>query len=242
MYLSFQNNQKKLKKINLTEINNFDVFSKKYIRLLSHFINNLGDWASATVGAGASATVGVIPVTDLGRTPGILPLRTGTTATGSARIGMLNGNFSSLILLGFHKWLFETSISLLALSDAANAFTVVFGFMDSATIVSVVDGAYFRYTHSVNNGNWQCVVRNNSIETVTNTTVSPTFASYQSITLIVAENEVNFYIDGIEVAFMPNIPVGAGRQTSICLNVVATSGATSKGVNLDYLELVGELL
>lgn len=243
MYLGFSENKTKLKKIKSNELDNLQILSRKVIRVASHFLTSNGDWTPVVSGTNATANTGnTAGLVDLGNTPGILGIRTGSTATGQARIGLLSGgNTSTNILLGRHNWLFESSIRFLALSNSTNSFYIVFGFADTNTSV-VTDGVFFRYAHDNNNGNWQCITRINNTENLVNTNVQPITNGFQILTIQVNADNAFFLIDDIIVAYIPSIPTEVNRQTTTILNVVSTVGTASKGIDVDYVELVGQSL
>jgi len=91
---------------------------------------------------------------------GVIALYTGTGATGRAGLtSHVDG-----IWFGVNRWRFETRVGVEALSTSVQDFTIRFGFMDSVA-ADPTDGHFFRYTHGTNSGNWQCVTRNNGVET-----------------------------------------------------------------------------
>lgn len=51
----------------------------------------------------------------------------------------------------------------MALSDATNTYTAVFGFGDVSTALPS-SGIFFRYTHSANGGRWQAVSRVSGVD------------------------------------------------------------------------------
>lgn len=161
---------------------------------------------------------------------GVLRYTLGTSTTGSANMWI---NTTVPALLGNSVyWSLEQILKIIALSDGTNTYTLRVGFIDSATAEST-DGVFFRYTHSVNSGNWVCVTRNNNTETTSNTSTAAQTSTYARFKIIVnpAGNSADFFIDGTKVAnITTNIPTGAGRATSTGFMFLKSAGTTDNSV------------
>ncbi len=102
-------------------------------------------------------------------------------------------------------------INLTALSDGVNTYTTYIGMSDADSTSAGLEpdnGCYFRYTDSVNGGNWQIVCANSGVRTATNTAVP---ANTNFVNLGVSVNAdaslVTFYIDSVSVGSVAtNIP------------------------------------
>ena len=144
------------------------------------------------------------------------------------------------ILLGQGRAGFACRISQRVLSDATNSYSERFGFIDSVTGEST-DGAFFRYTHSVNGGRFQAVTRSNSVETAVDTGI--TVAGVTSYKLEVVVNaggsSAEFFVNGASVATITtNIPTAAGRETGCGLMLLRSVGtAAVTPITVDYVLL-----
>ena len=165
---------------------------------------------------------------------GWLRLDLGTTATG--RSGFASPNFQLRFGLGAAG--FKANWRETNLSDATNTYVLRAGFIDSISAESV-DGAFFRYTHSVNGGRWQAVTRSNNVETAVDTgiTVAANTTYKLEIDVNASGTEAVFKIGGTTVATITtNIPTGSGRETGYGSFALRSAGtlAFSPGA-LDYL-------
>lgn len=169
---------------------------------------------------------------------GILRLALGTVATSR---GAIHSNVYTILNFGKGRCYFATRIRHVTLSDATNAYTDRFGFIDSITGESV-DGAFFRYTHSVNGGRFQAVTRSNNTETLTDTGITVVANTFYKLVVVVnaAGGSVSFFIDDVPVATITtNIPTGTGRDTGYGDMVLRSLGtAAVNALDFDYLEVV----
>jgi hypothetical protein len=194
-----------------------------------------GDVAQSVSGSGAATSAGPNP-TDVNH-PGVIQLSCGTTTTGRCGLLGLGGS----VVFGGGAVTFGSVVNIYALSDGTNTFTVRTGLGDRAD-TEPNDGAYFRYTHSVNGGRWQAVTRSNDSETVADTGISATantdgFSAMHRFEVLVnaAGTSVDFKIDGTLVATnVATIPTGAARATSLLpLALIASAGT---GFRIAYLD------
>jgi hypothetical protein len=126
-------------------------------------------------------------------------------------------------------------VGLSALSDGSNTYTVRAGAGDSGTGESS-DFVGFRYTHSVNGGEWQGVTRSNGTESTLDTNVTAT-AAFQRLAFVVngAASLVTFSIAGTTVGTIStNIPTGVSRAlTFLPGQIVKSVGTTSRSLIVD---------
>jgi Protein of unknown function (DUF2793) len=193
-----------------------------------------GVWLFSQSGTGAGVTNGSV-LADGGL--GWVQFNLGTTATGRAACHSQLG----VMRLGLGAAHYACRVRQLVLSDAVNAtYTERFGFLDSVTAEST-DGAFFRYTHSVNGGRFQAVTRSNSVETAvdTGTTVAINTTYKLEVIANAAGTSVEFAVNGALVATITtNIPIGAGRETGAGLMLLRSVGTVSTNpVTVDYLQL-----
>jgi hypothetical protein len=205
------------------------------IELVEHFTNvaALQGLVAATSGAGASFSA---EDTSSGRV-GIGNCRTGTDTTGLSAV-ITAGN---AVLFGGGRHRLRWDVQLNALSDGTDTYTARVGFLDSGT-AEPTDGAYFRYSHSINGGEWQCVTRAAGVETVEDSNIA---ASTDWVTLEIevhptldpnlSGTRVRFFINGALVATnTTNIPSGA-NLTGLGASIVKSAGTTGREMRLDLM-------
>lgn len=193
-----------------------------------------GNMAGANSGAGSGVTALTSTATELG----LMQLATGTTTTGRASV---SANLAG-VRFGTDAWYFCTRYRVGNLSDGTETYSLRYGFIDSITAEST-DGVFWRYTHSVNSGNWQLVARNNNNETgsIINTSTAPVTSGLQKLEIIVnaAGTSVEGFIDGVSVGTITtNIPTASGRETGYGLFILKSAGTTSRGVAVDNMQVV----
>jgi hypothetical protein len=165
--------------------------------------------------------------------PGVVALD--FAANASARAGFLTSTNSILLGGGIH--LFEADFRLNLLSNATDAFTAYSGFVDSATGVGT-DCAYFRYTHSVNSGNWQAVTRAGGTETAVNTAIAASTVNFDTLRILsdAVGGNIRFFInDALVATITTNLPFGATQQTGCGTNTIRSAGTVAmRAALVDY--------
>lgn len=160
------------------------------------------------------------------------------TSSGSASFVVVYAQPAAFVF-GSGVYRYRADIQLSTASDGTDTYTVRFGFNDSAGApADGADGAFFRYTHSVNGGKWGCVTRSNSVETASDSGVAAISASYQSLEIEVnaTGTSVAFYINGTLVATnTTNIPTGTARATGATAHIVKSLGTTARGFEIDLM-------
>ena len=184
--------------------------------------------------SGTGAALAALAAGALVNHPGVISLSTGTTTTGSAGIRQV-GN-GGAILLGGGKVRCGVVAKVEALSDGTETFTVRLGLHDNTAAAESVDGVLFRYTHSVNAGEWQGVCRSNSVESTldTNTLADTNWHTFEFEVNALATS-VEFFIDGTSTGTIAtNIPSGASRFTAFMPGgIVKSAGTTARLLDLD---------
>ena len=196
------------------------------------------NWLVVSNGTGASA--GIIQPGSLNAL-GILSLDLGTTNTGRTALTGNGGSSPSYLKFGADRSRLAAKAAIHTLSNGTEAFTTIMGFLDSVSGVVPTDGAYFRYTDSVNSGKWQAVTRSNGTETATDTGLTVVADAWKLFEIEVnpAGTSVVFKIDGATVATnTTNIPTGAGRETGYGLASNKSAGTTAtSGLYVDFAEV-----
>lgn len=175
-------------------------------------------WVATQSGTGAGA--GAEPATD-GIHTGIFRISTGTTSTGL--VSRYNKSTLKSLLAGSGWLMFETVLSVSALSTSADEYVVRVGFGDGyVTGVDATDGVYFVYDRATNGDFWTLKTASNSSRTTTvldgtagNPTSAVTGGSWYKLKAIVnaAGTQVDFYINNVLMkSHTTNIPNVAGRE------------------------------
>jgi hypothetical protein len=174
---------------------------------------------------------------------GILGLGLGTTNAGRAAIGgwPQSSTMPNPFVFGIGLARFQAKAAVHVLSDGTDTFTTRIGFLDGLS-ADGADGAFFRYTHSVNSGKWECVVQSNSVEgTPADSGVTVVADAWKTFRVEVnaAGTEVTFYIDDVLVATVStNIPTASGRETSYGVMAQKSAGTTdTTALYVDYMEV-----
>jgi hypothetical protein len=166
-------------------------------------------------------------------------LQTGTTTTGYAQLlERASGNPAAWVS-GSSSLDFSWAMLVGNLSDGTETYTVRAG-LETNNFNSVNDGVFFRYTHSVNSGNWICVTRRSGVETVTNTSTAPTTASYTKFQILInsAGTSVSFLINGSVVAtHTTNIPTSAGYS----IGILKSAGITARFLYVSAFQYIQTL-
>ncbi|MGB8818546.1 MAG: DUF2793 domain-containing protein [Rhizobiaceae bacterium] len=197
-------------------------------------LNNPSDplWLSTVSGTGAvHSNVAFGDPNSAGALRSVL----GTTAAGRTSIA---SPFFNGLLLGNGFARAAARFRIITLSDAVNTFVLRCGFIDSIT-GEPVDGAYFRYTDSVNGGRFQAVTRSNNVETAVDTGIAGAINANFKLEVEANANatSVAFRINGAPVATITTtIPKGAGRETGYGMSAIRSAGTASLiSHDIDYL-------
>lgn len=194
-----------------------------------------GFYSEVSGGSGATNS----PSTGDRDRPGVIYSGTGTSTTGKAGWSLAVFSFRA----GGGKMIWQCGLKNTVASDGTNTFKIFTGFGDNAAANST-DGAYFRYTHSENGGNWTCVTVNNTTETTTDSGVAGANSAWRDfkIEINAAGTSVAFYIDGVlKAAHTTNIPTAAGREFGAIHTIQKSAGTTAAVMFTDYVDAAGEL-
>ena len=188
-------------------------------------------WPASGGTATGSAAGGVT-----GSRVGIVDLATGTGATGRAAFYPSATNTAMAYNDGTGKNYMEFRAefrSPAALSDATNEYFIQAGFIDSVTSDSN-DGAFLKYTHSLNGGQWQFLTADNSTRTTGNSTVALAVNTWYCLRVVMYPNgTAEFYIDGVSLGRnTANLP-GNGRDFSFGIVLRKNAGTTARNMLVD---------
>jgi hypothetical protein len=195
-------------------------------------------------GTSGTATPSAVNISD--SRPGITRLLATDVNSRAGLFSPASGN-SSVVIGTNADLVFEMAVFPIQLSDGTNTFTDRVGWIDSVT-GEPVDGVYFRYTHSVASGNWQCVVRANNVETgsAVDSGVAYTVSQWDKLRVEVdGTSAVRFFIDGVEVCAgtsVANLPIGNARAIGYGVNHFQTAGTADTFLDVDYLKARGKFV
>lgn len=212
----------------------YHMFDRKTdVMLIDDFIHSTTEGTLAwTITAANSGASGLLDAPDNAH-PGVYYLKTITNTTSRASI-RTNANG---LLLGGGRLIFNWLIQIPTLSDGTDTFTVRCGLGDSDS-GDHVDGVYFEYTDSVNNGKWDIKTASNSSRTTENTNNTVTAGQWDRLTIDINADgsSAAFYVNGVQCAhspFVSNIPTGAGRYTGFCTHMIRSAGTAARYVYMD---------
>jgi hypothetical protein len=190
--------------------------------------------SSQVNGTGAANTAQATVLAD--KAVGLVRAALGTVNTNRAALSTVN---MSIMNLGNGFAAFASRGRIVTLSNATNTYTQRIGFLDSVT-AEPTDGVFFRYTDSVNSGQYVCVARSNNVETVVNTTVAAAANVFVKLDVAVESgSRASFYINDVRVAeITANIPVASGRELGFGKATIRSVGnAAVSEHDLDYIDV-----
>lgn len=180
-------------------------------------------------------------VASTGNHTGIVSCGTGTTTTGrSCLVSALDAAEPANGILTY-----ETLIRIPNVSDGTETYTTRFGFIDAVTGEST-DGAFFRYTHSVNSGKFEIVTRKAGAETAADsgTTVAANTWYKLKVVINAAANSVAFTINGTATSNSPiatNVPNTSSNLFGFGNMILKSAGSTSRSIQVDYMRFIHNL-
>ena len=187
-------------------------------------------WTVSGGTATASATGGVT-----GSRVGIVDLATGTGASGRAAF-YPSANTSMAYDDGTGKSYMEFKAEFRSpanLSDATNEYFIHAGFIDSV-VGDSADGAFLKYTHGLNSGQWQFLTADNTTRTTGNSTVAMAVNTWYCLRVVMYPNgTAEFYIDGVSLGRnTANLPSN-GRDFSFGIVLRKNAGTTARNMLVD---------
>lgn len=204
------------------------------------FISN--DRGGLNVAANAGGGVGQIVTND--STQGV-----NATENASGVFGMISGTGvtariciygAGQMFMGGNKTRMSTRLCFDVLSSANPTYTTYIGFIDNPGAGDMTDGAYFRYTHSVNGGRWEAVVAKAGVRAAADTGVAA-IASNEYVVFDVehnqAGNEVKFFINGTLTNTVSAGLPGAGDLFFWGVKTEKSAGANSMSTSMDWVSL-----
>jgi hypothetical protein len=186
-----------------------------------------------TVSGGTATVTGASGTT--GARVGIVDLATGTGISGRAAF-YPSANTSMAYNDGTGKSYMEFKAefrSPAVLSDATNEYFIHAGFIDSV-VGDSADGAFLKYTHGLNSGQWQFLTADNTTRTTGNSTVALAVSTWYCLRVVMYPNgTAEFYIDGVSLGRnTANLP-GNGRDFSVGIGIRKNAGTTARNMLVD---------
>jgi hypothetical protein len=210
----------------------------RYNWFQSDFIQStLGDLTATVTGTGASAQVGTYGINSSENAQGVLQSDTGTTAAGRAGVGSVSVNH--IWNRSSQKLFFGARLALENLSvTGVDAFSVRAGFGNTIPTLAgdPINGAFFRYTDSVNGGRWECVSAKAGLLSVADSGV---FAdvNYSVFEIEMDVSSIKFYINGnlVHTETNPlNIPILPSEAFGFGWKIEKSVGLNQRNLSADW--------
>ena len=120
-----------------------------------------------------------------------------------------------------------------ALSDATNEYFITAGFID-AVAGDPADGAYLKYTHGLNSGQWQFITSDATIRTTGNSTVAMAINTWYCMRVVMYPNgTAEYYIDGVSLGRNTADMPSNGRDFSFGIMLRKNAGTTARNILID---------
>lgn len=201
------------------------------------FGSDTAPWDVGASGVSAAISSNNYGVDSTEKAIGVIGISTGTDTNGRCSIHrgpsqIFFGNHGNALVIRYRA-------ALSAVSDGTDTYTMYLGFGDSGgSSGDNNDGAYFRYTHSVNGGEFEAVTAKAGSRTATDTNVAAatTYKIFE-IRVNAAGNSVTFYIDGSLVATnTTNIPDTSSNYCGFLAKIEKSAGTTARLLYIDWFD------
>lgn len=190
-------------------------------------------------GLGANPNVSAYGIDSTEHAIGIILMSTSTSTAGGSAIQ----NTTYQLTFGFGYTLTQNwRAALKDLSDGTDTFTVEIGF-GNGTSSAPTNGAFFRYTHSVNSGKWQAVSVLAGTETAEDTGITAAVDGFHIFKIVANDDatQIDYYVDGVKTNdITTNIPSSSTAIFGYNGTIRKTAGSTAKGFYVDYFELIAQ--
>lgn len=182
----------------------------------------------------ASANSGGIGVTSAQypSSVGVYSISTGNiSASGSSNL------LGRYIFLGGGRIVLQSRNTLIAASAAAQRFFYRYGLFNSTAEAATTDGVYFRCIDNENSGNFVCVCKSASVETVINTAVAPSLSTMQRLRIEInaAGTSAQFFINGTSMGTTATNLPASNILISHFLSIQKTVGTNERFLHTDYM-------
>lgn len=195
-----------------------------------------GQLTVTTSGSGASGQAGTYGIDGSERAKGVLQIDTGTTATGRATAG--NGTTSPIFNDSNEMCRVGFRLTPEVLSTGVETFTIFAGFGTAGLQAAGLpaNGVFFRYTDSLNGGEWEFLSRVDGATAGAVDTNVLASASYAILSIEFDSTSARGYIDGNLVATIPiaNCPTGSARPFGFGAKIEKSAGTTQRNLSLDW--------
>lgn len=172
--------------------------------------------------------------------PGLLSNGSMTSANNSHILFATDSGGNGGIVLGggviVLNWVFK--INTLSAAGGSYVFNIGLGDTFLPVPADQANGVYFRYTHSVNSGNWQLVTASSSVRTTTSTGTAVTTGWHNAqITINAAASSIAYVMDGVSLGTIAtNIPTSLVGPIFAAKWVASSVSSNSFVVDLFYMQ------
>lgn len=212
--------------------------SNLVLDFVDDFVNGIFNmWGFAT-GSGAGAGVG-LDLLQTAANPGVVKMNTGTTSGGWA---LVSGNAAAAnLFLGAGTDLYEAIVKLSALSNGTDTYQTDLGVFGTQ-IGAYTDGISWRYSSTLNGGNWTLNSSKGGVSTQVDSGVAASSSVFVRLgwKLSGSGTSLQGYINGAPVgaAITTNIPTA---RLMIIQQIVKSAGTADTWVSIDKVSLFIEL-
>lgn len=238
MVMIYDSASPSLKKMRTDKFNrkNVDTYTE---RSSDFVVDHLDGLTATTSGAGSSAQTSVFGIDLTENARGVGDADTGTTAGGRVTVG--SATFTQLFLASGDAYRFQVRYAPELLSTGTETFTCYVGFIDNSGAGDQVDGAYFRYTDSVNGGRWEAVVSSASTRQAFDTGILAD-VNYHIFEVRLdwtgGSPTALFFIDGVQVASATSptnpVPNGPTNAFGYGWKIEKSAGTTARFQAYDW--------
>lgn len=158
---------------------------------------------------------------------------TGTTSSGIGNVLLRYSFANSNFPIFFRGRIITPS----ALSDGTNTYTLIVGLIHNSFGVNATPrGAYLKYSHSVNSGVWQCVLRGASAESTLTSGVTMAVTTVTEIVVCMRpDSTVAYWVNGSYIGeITTNYPTDS-PMVPVCA-IVKSAGTTERFLSVTGIE------
>jgi hypothetical protein len=217
---------------------------KRMVSFFTDFLTNATlDGAQSFASGGSLGLIVGAQIPNRTNQQGVAFFQTNTAATNY--INYCSSSGAAQLWFGGGAWNYEALININSLSTALERYRMIFGFGSVISNSSETNGVFITYDEggtangTTASANWQCVTVDNSVRTLTTSTVAVTASAWNKLRIEInaAGTWVTFYVNGTAIAtHTTNIPLASNsRYVLMKTGLAKTIGITTRGFYCDYI-------